>query len=158
MATLLNKSLYIATHLTVVRLRDLFVGSSYQKFCFPPYYLFSENRNNGGDVLYLTSGAGFLQTLIYGYAGVRVLPDALQLRPAMPPSATRFALRGIHYMGTVLSVALEKNGTEMSVAMIASDGGDRLTLTDSSRKTTVLEAGAAAWTGAPQRVTLAAGK
>ena len=105
-------------------------------------------------MLYLTSGAGFLQTLVYGYGGVRVLRDALQLRPALPPKATHFALRGIQYMGTVLSLALEKNGTEMSVAMSASDGGGRLTLTDSSGKTSVLEAGAAAWTGAPQRVTV----
>ncbi len=132
--------------------------NSYQKFCFPPYYLFSENSNNGGDVLYLTSGAGFLQTLIYGYGGVRVLPDALQLRPALPPNATRFAMKGIEYMGAVLSLTLEGSGAEMSVAMTASVDGGELTLTDSSGKTSVLEAGATAWTGVAQRVTVAVGK
>jgi hypothetical protein len=40
---------------------DAEFANTYQKFCFPPYYLFSENAGNGGDVLYLTSGAGFIQ-------------------------------------------------------------------------------------------------
>ncbi len=132
--------------------------NSYQKFCFKPFYMFSENSNNGGDVLYLTSGAGFLQTLIYGYGGVRVLPDALQLRPVLPPNATHFALRGIEYMGAVFSLVLDGSGTKMTVAMTSGGSSGKMTLTDSSGKTSVLAKGASAWTGAAQRVTVAVGK
>ena len=55
------------------------------------------------------------QTLVYGYAGVRVLEHALQLRPTLPPKATHFALRGIEYMGASVSLALKSNGTVMEV-------------------------------------------
>ena len=46
--------------------------------------------------MYLTSAAGFLQALVYGYGGVRVLPDGLQLRPVLPPNATRCFLKLCH--------------------------------------------------------------
>ena len=87
-----------------------------------------------------------------------MLPDALQLRPVLPPNATHFALRGIEYMGVVLSLALQDGGTKMSVAMTASDGGGDFTLMGSSGKTSILEPGSAAWTGVAQRVTVALGK
>ena len=134
--------------------------NSYQKFCFPPYYLFSENSGNSGDVLYLTSGAGFLQALIYGYGGVRVLEGSLQLTPVLPPKATHFALKGIEYMGASLALSLLNNGTDMSVAMAAGGGGggSSLTLTDSGGKTAALKPGGAPWTGPAQRVTLAAAR
>ena len=54
---------------------------SYKRFNFPPYYTWSEKQDGTGNVPYLTSGGGFLQTLQYGYVGVRVLPGRLRLRP-----------------------------------------------------------------------------
>ena len=95
-----------------------------------------------------------VQTLIYGYGGVRVLDDALQLRPTLPPNATHFALKGIEYMGATLALGLASGGSDMSVEVTGGEVG--LTLTDSKGKASKVSKGGAAWTGPAQRVTLAA--
>ena len=167
------------------KLADQEFLNTYQKFCFPPFYMFSENAGNGGDVLYLTSGAGFLQSLVYGYGaqlvvvarvfecslwaplyiadytvmspgvcvhtgGVRVLPDGLQLRPVLPPNSTRFALKGIQFLGSVLSLSVE--GKIMRVTARAGDGSASLMLHDASSKASPMQGGL--WSGPLQRVVL----
>ena len=157
-------------------LADQEFRNTYQQFCFPPFYMFSENAGNGGDVLYLTSGAGFLQSLIYGYGaqrcctslecsplciadytamswcagGVRVLPDGLQLRPVLPPNSTRFALKGIQFLGSVLSLSVEHK--IMRVTARAGDGAASLVLHDASSKALPMQGGV--WSGPLQRVVL----
>lgn len=52
-------------------LRVGFIGT----LCAAPYYTWSEKADGTGNVPYLTSGGGFLQSIIYGYAGIRVCTD-----------------------------------------------------------------------------------
>eukprot|EP01052_Picozoa_sp_SAG31_P007983 SAG31_NODE_393_length_16293_cov_15.804372_6_plen_409_part_00 len=92
---------------------------SYQRFNFPPYYTWSEKADGTGNVPYLTSGGGFLQSITYGYGGVRILSDRLRLRPQLIEGVTRMALRRIFYCGE--RIDLEFNGTWSVVSRIEHD-------------------------------------
>lgn len=52
-------------------------------------------RPKVGAVNFFTGMGGFLQTLVFGYAGIRVHLDRLEItRPQLPPEATKFTIRG----------------------------------------------------------------
>jgi trehalose/maltose hydrolase-like predicted phosphorylase len=118
---------------------DLF-DLSYKRFNFPPYYTWSEKADGTGNVPYLTSGGGFLQTLQYGYVGVRALPGRLRLRPQLPVNVTAMALRRIAYCRERIDV--EINVSVATVRPAAAGGQTRLRLT-----MTAGAAGAAASSG-----------
>jgi len=54
----------------------------------------------------------FLQSLVYGFAGLRIRPDQLQVfNPILPPGATTLSLYGLKYLGTNFTFLIEKFGT-----------------------------------------------
>jgi hypothetical protein len=74
----------------------------------PPFNVWTEGLT-GGCTPFLTGAGGFLQTLVFGTSGMRILSDRLTFTPA-PPSATggavpatRISLVGFNYMGTQLT-------------------------------------------------------
>lgn len=55
---------------------------------------------------------GFLQTVIFGYGGLRLNVDSLRFRRArLPPGVSRFAVRGVDYLGTEFDVVIYENNT-----------------------------------------------
>ncbi|XP_059612821.1 protein-glucosylgalactosylhydroxylysine glucosidase-like [Phlebotomus argentipes] len=59
----------------------------------------SAERADTGAVNFLTGAGGFLQAIMFGYAGIRIHLDRLVLqRPSLPPAAAHFRLRGIHFL------------------------------------------------------------
>jgi trehalose/maltose hydrolase-like predicted phosphorylase len=54
----------------------------------------------GGHLNFLTGAGGFLQNVIQGWSGVRVLPDRLAVvNPTLPTNVTRITLHGVHWRG-----------------------------------------------------------
>lgn len=52
-------------------------------------------RPNIGAVNFLTGMGGFLQALIFGYAGIRIHLDRLEIdKPQLPPGVKKFKIRG----------------------------------------------------------------
>ena len=74
---------------------------------------------------YITSAGGFLQSVIYGYGGVRVLADRLHVRPQLIKGVTRMALRRIKYCGALID--LEVNATLATLTLV---GGAALRMPD----------------------------
>lgn len=59
---------------------------------------------------------GFIQSLVHGYAGVRIRPDMLEFYNPMPPNgATKMVLDGFKYLGSVLTFTIEEDRTTIFV-------------------------------------------
>lgn len=106
----------IALELGQPQLAASMFNASYQNFNFSPYYTWSERANGAGNVPYLTSGGGFLQNIIYGYAGIRVQSHRLRFQPVLIEGATRTALRRIAYCGARLDLEYNSSVATLSVA------------------------------------------
>ena len=62
-----------------------------------------------GAVNFITGAGGFLQSLIYGYAGIRILPYYMKISPLnsnLPPNTDRLILKGLNYLSTVFDLII----------------------------------------------------
>ncbi|EDO36562.1 predicted protein, partial [Nematostella vectensis] len=87
-----------------------------------PFKVWTEQSHSRGAVNFITGAGGFLQGLLHGYGGVRVREDSLEINPTLPPSTTRLTLTGVHYLGSVIDIALDAsrvNVTLTSTSQIA---------------------------------------
>jgi trehalose/maltose hydrolase-like predicted phosphorylase len=95
---------------------------SYQDYTVQPFKIWTEHTESSpadqqvGNVNFLPGHGGFLQSLIYGFAGVRIRPDLVEFhRPSPPHGSTRLVLRGFHYLQNVLTVSVERDKTTVYV-------------------------------------------
>ena len=63
----------------------------------PPFRIWNEYPNAVGCTNFLTAVGGFLQSLLYGYLGIRVLDDCLMINPNLIPDSTHSRFTGITY-------------------------------------------------------------
>ncbi|XP_047545214.1 protein-glucosylgalactosylhydroxylysine glucosidase [Vanessa atalanta] len=95
-------------------------NKSYEGYVREPFKVWSElRRPRVGAVNFLTGMGGFLQTLMFGYAGLRIHLDRLEVnRPQLPPEATRFRIKGIKYLGSNLTLDIGIMETTLTVSSI----------------------------------------
>jgi len=55
---------------------------------------------------FLTGAGGFIQSLIYGYGGLRIRDDGLHLNATLPEIATYIKFRGLRYKESQFSYSL----------------------------------------------------
>ncbi|XP_049885269.1 protein-glucosylgalactosylhydroxylysine glucosidase [Pectinophora gossypiella] len=98
----------------------LMFNRSYTDYVREPFKVWSElQRPRVGAVNFLTGMGGFLQTLVFGYAGISIHLDRLEItKPQLPPEATSFKIRGIKYLGSNLSLDIQLSTTTLSVASV----------------------------------------
>ncbi len=71
---------------------------------------------HGGAVNFLTGAGGFLQSVIFGYGGLRLSDDALLLHPPQPPgNATSVGLHGVDYQGVPLAITTTKDEVTVEI-------------------------------------------
>ena len=58
---------------------------------------------------------GFLQSLIFGYGGLRLRPDRLDIRPVLPPGATETHYVGLAYMGNTFDLFVHEEDIMITV-------------------------------------------
>jgi trehalose/maltose hydrolase-like predicted phosphorylase len=83
----------------------------YQPFVRPPFHLFSEKRSRD-NLCFLTGAAGVVESVLYGFAGMRMEPDPKQpsrprLEPALPPGWTALRLKNLQWRGKSWNVELK---------------------------------------------------
>ena len=50
---------------------------------------------------------GFIQSLVYGFAGMRIRPEMLEFHhPRPPPESTMIRLRSVQYLGSNLTITI----------------------------------------------------
>jgi len=84
---------------------------SYKNYVRGPFQVWSEViPQRSGAVNFLTGAGGFLQSVINGYAGVRIYLDRLEIiRPQLPPGSTKFSISGIKYLGATFKITVTQN-------------------------------------------------
>jgi trehalose/maltose hydrolase-like predicted phosphorylase len=65
---------------------------------------------------FITGAGGFLQTMLYGYFGLRYESDHLRLSPSLPPQTTSLALRRLQFQGAVLDATHDASSITLSLA------------------------------------------
>ena len=79
-----------------------------------------------GNVNYLPGMGGFLQSIIYGFAGVRIRPEMLEFHnPMVPPGAASLKMIGFHYLGANMTIEIT---TERVVIVVHSEADHPLRL------------------------------
>lgn len=74
-----------------------------------------------GSVNFLPGMGAFLQSIIYGFAGIRIRPDRLEVHnPVPPPGATRLLLHGFQYLQSNLSFVIEAERTTIEATFVSS--------------------------------------
>lgn len=76
---------------------DQIFRRSFAPYVRKPYYVWNENEDQAQDGAgnFITGAGGFLQLLIYGFAGIRINSDSVTLeKPSLPPNTTELTLNG----------------------------------------------------------------
>ena len=93
-----------------VKAEQLF-DKSYQRNVQEPFNVWSEVQGGAGAANFITGAGGFLQSLIYGYTGLRIHPYYLEISPVdvLPPKATKMTLKGLKYLNTKFDFSLDSD-------------------------------------------------
>ncbi len=82
-------------------------SKSYQPYVKEPFKVWTETQSGVGAVNFITGAGGFLQTLLFGYGGLRVHPYHLQFENTfLPPGTDALSLIGLDYLGASFDVRL----------------------------------------------------
>ncbi|WP_037570521.1 glycosyl hydrolase family 65 protein [Phaeacidiphilus oryzae] len=95
--------------------------NSYRPFLRGSFRQFNETQyltpSGGQDdpaFAFATGAGGFLQTFVYGFAGLRWDADALRLDPTLPPQLSRgITVHGLSYQGRRITVAIGPRTTRV---------------------------------------------
>ncbi|XP_045763177.1 protein-glucosylgalactosylhydroxylysine glucosidase [Maniola jurtina] len=95
-------------------------NKSYEGYVREPFKVWTEQRRpKVGAVNFHTGMGGFLQTLMFGYAGLRIHLDKLEIiQPQLPPEATKFRIKGIKYLGSNLTLDIRVPQTTLTVTSV----------------------------------------
>ena len=87
---------------------------SVEPFMRAPFDQFSE-ESGGGAFTFTTGAGGFLQEFYYGYTGLRMQQDGIELAPILPPQVSGLALTGLKYHGATYTVRIGADTTTITV-------------------------------------------
>ncbi|CAD5114394.1 DgyrCDS3529 [Dimorphilus gyrociliatus] len=92
-----------------------FFLKSYQDFVVQPFKVWTEygdhsNVQNEGAVNFLPGMGGFLQSIIFGFAGVRIRPEMLEFHNPIPaPDTDKIKLLGFTYLGAKMDIEITED-------------------------------------------------
>lgn len=87
-----------------------------------------EEEEEAGAVNFLTGAGGFLQSILYGYCGVRVLSDRLEINePRLLPSTNELIITGIKYRGLSIDLIVRRRNDRYGNSLrFRCDGQDQV--------------------------------
>ena len=81
-----------------------------------PFMVWTEGADGGGAVNFITGAGGFLQSVLFGYGGLRLHGNKqLQFNPRLLPGATQVKLIGIDYHGNSVDFVIGGSESEIMV-------------------------------------------
>jgi hypothetical protein len=94
---------------------------------YAPWRIWSEHdENDGGAVNFITAGGVFLQSLVFGYAGLRPDDTGVTLDPLLPPGVTAMRLRGVNYADSEFDILVDGPGSARLSRRSGNGGGSVL--------------------------------
>lgn len=103
--------------------------------------MWSENIHGGGAPNFLTGMGGLLQTVLFGYGGLRLESHRIALDPVLPPDCHEMKFMGIDYCAHTLDINVTENKITLVVTSMGDGDKEQLCLCDSLGHKTVLELG-----------------
>lgn len=90
---------------------------SYQQYIRAPYNVWSENGDGtDGAGNFITGAGGFLQSIIFGYAGIRLHNGQIVItKPLLLPSTSRLYIPEINYLGTKFYLDVKNNNITLGL-------------------------------------------
>lgn len=79
--------------------------------------MWTEASTGGGAKGYLTHMGSFLQAIINGYGGIRILPDRLEFDPTLPPKVKTMNFTSVDYMGSAFDFKINENSIIITMTM-----------------------------------------
>ena len=76
--------------------------------------MWTEVSNGVGAVNFLTGAGGFLQALLFGYAGLRIFPGYMTITPRaqLPPGSERLKVQGLNYLASEFDLIISLTSIE----------------------------------------------
>ena len=117
-------SMYAVNHLDIDNYREAAqnFNRSYQPYVRGPFRVWQELQGAAqhGAHNFLTGAGGFLQAVLFGYAGLRVYLDRLEVKAHYPQELSGVGLEqlqvaGIQYLGALITVAQWGDRAEVRV-------------------------------------------
>ncbi|XP_041778420.1 protein-glucosylgalactosylhydroxylysine glucosidase-like isoform X2 [Anopheles merus] len=103
---------------------------SYKQYLRAPFHVWSENGDGAdGAGNFITGAGGFLQSLINGYAGVRLRHGKLVIdNPRLPPATTRLFIPELNFAGVKFALDIGQSGFRITFGAAAGESFEKLTL------------------------------
>lgn len=68
----------------------------------------------GGAVNFITGAGGFLQSILFGWGGIRILENQLFVNPTLPPNTSSMTIRGVHFLDGVLDIKFDNSSVTIT--------------------------------------------
>ncbi|XP_062577761.1 protein-glucosylgalactosylhydroxylysine glucosidase-like [Saccostrea cucullata] len=78
-----------------------------------PFNVWTENADGTGAVNFITGMGGFLQSLLFGYGGIRLHPDRIDFHGRLPPSTSSLNITGLDYLGGAIDLCFSAEFTSV---------------------------------------------
>ncbi|CAF3928914.1 unnamed protein product [Rotaria magnacalcarata] len=94
-----------------------FFRRAYETYVQPPYNIWTEIPESLGAVNFITGAGGFLQAVIFGYGGIRLTLDQLEVMPPprLPNQAEKLIFHGLKYHGSILDLTIDNQNYHIDV-------------------------------------------
>lgn len=89
---------------------------------------------------FITGAGGFLQSVIFGYGGIRLKMDGLHFDPVLPDATKGITLNGITYLGNKINFAFDSQNVTVEITRQMEQKNDLILLIQD--KTYALKIGA----------------
>ncbi|UJR10942.1 hypothetical protein I4U23_015127 [Adineta vaga] len=101
---------------------------SYETYVRQPFNVWTEARSGVGAVNFITGAGGFLQAVLFGYGGIRLTMNELDITPPprLPNSSNALIFHGIKYYGAIFDLTIENSMYYLNVRALDSNNGRSL--------------------------------
>ncbi|XP_032795803.2 protein-glucosylgalactosylhydroxylysine glucosidase [Daphnia magna] len=90
------------------------LNRSFQPYLIEPFKVWNEAQNHKGAFNFITGMGGFLQSILFGYAGLRLTVEKLTANPILPPGITNFTLQGMDYLGCSFNINIQTSTVDIN--------------------------------------------
>ncbi|KAK7482442.1 hypothetical protein BaRGS_00026259, partial [Batillaria attramentaria] len=94
---------------------------SYSLYRRKPFNVWTEKQTGIGASNFITGMGGFLQAIMFGYAGLRVELEKLTFRPLLPLNITRLTFTGIKYLASTFDIVIMEQKILLAVRNTSPD-------------------------------------
>ncbi|CAF0972643.1 unnamed protein product [Rotaria sp. Silwood1] len=93
---------------------------AYEIYVRPPFNVWTEAQDGIGAVNFITGAGGFLQAILFGYGGIRLTLDQLEVMPpsCLPNQAKKLIFHGLKYHGAILDLTIENQRYHLDIRIM----------------------------------------